>query len=196
MDSLYAFLAAVGGGLLASFVTLALLPAMEWLFAYTTDVTLLELANLNHPLLRELILRAPGTYHHSMIVGSLSEAACEAIGANGLLARVACYYHDVGKMRNADYFAENFKPGDNPHNRLKPSMSSLIIRSHVKDTIELLTRARRPGAGHRHGHPAPRQDADRVLLPQGGREQGARRGDPRGGLPLPGAQAADAARPA
>jgi cyclic-di-AMP phosphodiesterase PgpH len=138
IDTMYGLLAALAGGLLASFVTLALLPAMEWLFAYTTDVTLLELANLNHPLLRELILRAPGTYHHSMVVGSLSEAACEAIRANGLLARVACYHHDIGKMKNADYFAENFKPGDNPHNRLKPSMSALIIRSHVKDTIEML----------------------------------------------------------
>jgi cyclic-di-AMP phosphodiesterase PgpH len=144
VESLYAFLMALGGGVLSSFMTLALLPAMEWLFAYTTDVTLLELANLNHPLLRELILRAPGTYHHSMVVGSLSEAACEAIGANGLLARVACYYHDVGKMRNADYFAENFKPGENPHNRLKPSMSALIIRSHVKDTVELLLEHRVP----------------------------------------------------
>jgi hypothetical protein len=144
VDTLWSVLAAVGGGLLSSFVTLALLPLMEWLFAYTTDVTLLELANLNHPLLRELILRAPGTYHHSMVVGSLSEAACESIRANGLLARVACYYHDVGKMRNADYFAENFKPGDNPHNRLKPSMSALIIRSHVKDTIELMREHRIP----------------------------------------------------
>jgi putative nucleotidyltransferase with HDIG domain len=138
VGSVYAMLGAIAGGVLAAFMTLALLPAVEWLFAYTTDVTLLELANLNHPLLRDLILRAPGTYHHSMVVGNLSEAACEAIGANGLLARVASYYHDIGKVKNAVYFAENFKPGDNPHNRLKPSMSALIIRSHVKDTIEML----------------------------------------------------------
>ena len=134
----FSVLAALAGGLLTAFVTLALLPAMEWLFAYTTDVTLLELANLNHPLLRDLILHAPGTYHHSMIVGNLSEGACESIGANGLLARVGSYYHDIGKSRNAEYFAENFRPGDNPHNRLKPSMSGLIIRSHVKDTMEML----------------------------------------------------------
>ena len=134
----FGVLAALAGGLLTAFVTLALLPAMEWLFAYTTDVTLLELANLNHPLLRDLILHAPGTYHHSMIVGNLSEGACESIGANGLLARVGSYYHDIGKSRNAEYFAENFRPGDNPHNRLKPSMSGLIIRSHVKDTMEML----------------------------------------------------------
>ena len=137
-DTFFSVLAALAGGLLTAFVTLALLPAMEWLFAYTTDVTLLELANLNHPLLRDLILHAPGTYHHSMIVGNLSEAACESIGANGLLARVGSYYHDIGKSRNAEYFAENFRPGDNPHIRLKPSMSGLIIRSHVKDTMEML----------------------------------------------------------
>ncbi|PID38207.1 MAG: hypothetical protein CSB49_06780, partial [Proteobacteria bacterium] len=129
---------AVAGGLLAAFTALALLPVIEWVFAYTTDISLLELANLNHPLLRELMLRAPGTYHHSMVVGNLAEAGCEAIGANGLLARVAAYYHDVGKMKNAAYFAENFRSGDNPHNRLKASMSSLIIRSHVKDGIEMM----------------------------------------------------------
>ena len=138
VDALYGLMGAAAGGVLAAFMTLALLPAMEWLFAYTTDVTLLELANLNHPLLRDLILRAPGTYHHSMVVGNLSETACEAIGANGLLARVASYYHDIGKVKNSVYFAENFKPGDNPHHRLKPSMSALIIRSHVKDTTEML----------------------------------------------------------
>ena len=138
VTTFYCVLAALAGGLLTAFMTLALLPAKEWLFAYTTDVTLLELANLNHPLLRDLILRAPGTYHHSMVVGNLSEAACESIGANGLLARVASYYHDIGKSRNAEYFAENFRPGDNPHNRLKPSMSGLIIRSHVKDSMEML----------------------------------------------------------
>ena len=131
-------LAGVAGGMLSAFVVLALLPVLEWLFAYTTDISLLELANLNHPLLRDLMLRAPGTYHHSMVVGSLAEAACEAIGANGLLARVASYYHDVGKMKNAAYFAENFRTDENPHNRLKPSMSALIIRSHVKDGIEMM----------------------------------------------------------
>ena len=141
----YAMLLAVGGGLFAGFAALALLPALEWLFGYITDVTLLELANLNHPLLRELMLRAPGTYHHSMVVGSLSEAACEAIGANGLLARVACNYHDVGKMKSAAYFGENFKnPADSPHQRLKPSMSALIIRNHVRDTIEMLREHRVP----------------------------------------------------
>ncbi|MCK5795743.1 MAG: HDIG domain-containing protein, partial [Deltaproteobacteria bacterium] len=139
-------LAAVAGGLLVAFAVLALLPAIEWLFAYTTDISLLELANLNHPLLRELMLRAPGTYHHSMVVGNLAEAGCEAIGANGLRARVAAYYHDVGKMKNAAYFAENFHSGDNPHSRLKASMSALIIRSHIKDGIEMM---------REHGIPEP-----------------------------------------
>ncbi|MBW2732642.1 MAG: HDIG domain-containing protein [Deltaproteobacteria bacterium] len=137
-DLILSSMAAVAGGLLSAFVALALLPMLEWAFAYTTDVSLLELANLNHPLLRELMLRAPGTYHHSMVVGNLAETACENIGANGLHARVASYYHDVGKMKNALYFAENFRSDENPHNRLKPSMSALIIRSHVKDGIEMM----------------------------------------------------------
>jgi putative nucleotidyltransferase with HDIG domain len=135
---LLTMLAALAGGLLASVSVLGLLPALEYLFAYTTDITLLELANLNHPLMRELMLRTPGTYHHSMVVGSLAEGACTAIGANGLLARVACNYHDVGKTKNPGYFAENFKSAENPHNRLKPSMSGLIIRNHVKDTVEMM----------------------------------------------------------
>ena len=135
---LYCLLSAIAGGLLGAFATLALLPVLEWFFSYTTDITLLELANLNHPLVRELMLKAPGTYHHSMVVGSLAESACDAIDANGLLARVAANFHDVGKMKNAAYFAENFKTSDNPHNRLKPSMSALIIRSHLKDSIEMM----------------------------------------------------------
>ncbi|MBK8482604.1 MAG: HDIG domain-containing protein [Proteobacteria bacterium] len=134
-----AMLAAAGGGVLSALLVLALLPVLEWAFAYTTEITLLELANPNHPLLRELMLRAPGTYHHSMVVGSLAEAACDAIGANGLLARVAANYHDVGKLKNAPYFAENMRAADNPHHRLKPSMSGLIVRNHVRDGIEMMS---------------------------------------------------------
>jgi len=85
------------------------------------------------------MLKAPGTYHHSMVVGSLAEAACDAIGANGLLARVAANYHDVGKLKNAPYFAENMRSADNPHHRLKPSMSGLIVRNHVRDGIEMMS---------------------------------------------------------
>jgi len=141
----WASLAGLGmvSGLLAALLTTGLLPLLE-LLGYTTDVTLLELANLNHPLLRDLVLRAPGTYHHSMIVGSLAETACAEIGANGLLARVAAYFHDLGKSKNAGYFAENFDQPGSPHGRLRPSMSALIIRNHVKDTHEILREHRIP----------------------------------------------------
>lgn len=91
---------------------------------------------MNHPLLREMIVRAPGTYHHSQLVGILSEAGTRAIGGNWLLARVASYYHDIGKMKKPQYFIENQK-GDNPHDRLSPSMSAMIIEAHVKDGIDM-----------------------------------------------------------
>jgi len=134
---------AVLGGLASGFLASALLPILEWMGGYTTDVSLLELANLNHPLLRDLLMHAPGTHHHSMVVGSLSEAGANAIGANGLMARVAAYYHDVGKMRTSHYFAENQR-GDNPHGKLKPSMSVLIIKNHLKDSREILKKYRIP----------------------------------------------------
>ena len=123
--------------MLASFVVAAVVPLAEVGFGYTTDVKLLELANLNHPLLKTLIIDSPGTYHHSMVVGNLVEAAAEAIGARSLLGRVGCYYHDLGKIKNPHYFAENQLRGDNPHDRLSPSMSALIIKAHVKDGAEL-----------------------------------------------------------
>jgi len=127
---------ALGGALFASFLVLALTPVAETVFGYTSDIKLLELANLNHPLLRELVIRAPGTYHHSHLVGILAESAAGAIGANTLLARVGAYYHDVGKIRKPSYFTENLK-GASPHDRLSPHMSALIIASHVKEGIEL-----------------------------------------------------------
>jgi hypothetical protein len=138
----------LGGGLFAGAVVLALLPVYEAVFGYTTDIKLLELANLNHPLLRNLILRAPGSYHHSMMVGSLCEAAAEAIGANPLLARVGAYYHDIGKAKNPQYFAENQKPGENPHDKIKPNMSALIIKNHVKDGLEMARNHRLPQEMH------------------------------------------------
>ena len=141
--TLLAGTAGILGGLAAGFLASALLPVLEWMGGYTTDVILLELANSNHPLLQELIKRAPGTHHHSMIVGTLAEAGANAVGAKGLLARVSAYYHDVGKMKNPQYFAENHQ-GDNPHERLKPSMSALVIKNHVKDTREILNRYRIP----------------------------------------------------
>lgn len=125
------------GGLTSGILVSALMPLVEWIFAYTTDIKLLELADLNHPALAELSMKAPGSYHHSVIVGNLSRAAAEAIGANPLLARVGSYYHDLGKGKNPQYFAENQRPGHNPHDKLKPNMSALIIKAHVKDGLEI-----------------------------------------------------------
>jgi len=125
------------GGVLAAVVVSAILPLLESIFKCTTDIKLLELASLNHPLLRQLIMHAPGTYHHSMLVGTLAEAAAEAVGANALLARVGSYYHDIGKMLTPEYFVENQAGRGNKHDRLSPSMSALIIMAHVKDGIKL-----------------------------------------------------------
>jgi len=125
------------GGLSAGIVTAGITPMMEITFAYTTDIKLLELANLDKPLLHQLMLEAPGTYHHSVIVGSMVEAAASEIGANPLLAKVCGYYHDIGKMKNPLYFIENQQRGVNRHNKLAPSMSSLIIISHVKHGVEM-----------------------------------------------------------
>jgi putative nucleotidyltransferase with HDIG domain len=125
------------GGLLSGVITTGLCPVVEWAFAYTTDVKLLELANMEQPLLRTLMVQAPGSYHHSLMVGNMVEAAAKAIGANSLLARVAAYYHDIGKVRKPLYFVENQGEGENRHERLAPSMSSLILISHVKDGVEL-----------------------------------------------------------
>ncbi len=124
-------------GSLAGILVAGLIPAFEMIFKYTTDIKLLELANLDRPILRELMVQAPGTYHHSVIVGAMVEAAAEAIGANPLLAKVSAYYHDLGKMKKPLYFVENQGYGDNKHEKLAPSMSSLILISHIKDGAEL-----------------------------------------------------------
>ena len=115
---------------------LAFSPIVETLFGYTPNIQLIDLANMNHPLLREMIVRAPGTYHHSQLVGILAEAAARAVDGNPLLARVGSYYHDIGKMKKPQYFIENQK-GDNPHDHLTPTMSALIIEAHVADGIEM-----------------------------------------------------------
>lgn len=125
------------GGLLAAIFVMVLAPIAEMLFDYVTDIKLLELGNLNHPLLKEMIVKAPGTYHHSQLVAVLAEAAAAEIGANPLLARVGSYFHDVGKMRKPSYFIENQQGGENRHDKLAPSMSALIIASHVKDGLDL-----------------------------------------------------------
>jgi hypothetical protein len=126
-----------------------LLPLVEHVFGLTSDITLLELSDLNRPLLKRLQLEAPGTYHHSMIVGSLAEAAAEAIGANSLLARVSAYYHDIGKLSKPEYYAEN-EPAfaRSRHERLTPSMSTLVVRSHITDGLEMARRDRLPRAVH------------------------------------------------
>ncbi|HIJ96467.1 MAG TPA: HDIG domain-containing protein [Desulfuromonadales bacterium] len=130
------FFALLSGIICAGFVS-SFIPVIETLFQYTTDIKLLELANLNSPILRDLMIKAPGTYHHSIVVGNLVEAAAESIGANPLLARVSAYYHDIGKASKPLYFIENQGGEENRHDKLSPSMSALILISHIKEGAEL-----------------------------------------------------------
>lgn len=125
------------GGLLVGGVTLFILPTIERVFGVTTGMTLIELRDPKHPLLRELQQRAPGTYNHSLNVAAIAEAAADAIGANSLLTYVGALYHDIGKMNKPEYFVENQAPGVNKHDKLSPAMSLLIIVAHVKDGMEL-----------------------------------------------------------
>jgi putative nucleotidyltransferase with HDIG domain len=124
-------------GALFGFVLFELLPAIERLTGAITDIRLLELADLNRPILKKMNLEAPGTFHHSQVVSRLAEAAAEAIGANGLLARVGAYYHDLGKMAKPAYFTENNRESGKKHGVLRPTLSALVIHAHVKDGIEL-----------------------------------------------------------
>ncbi len=133
---------ALASGVLSSSIVLVTQPIIEFL-GYTTDLRLMELSNTNHPLLRELIMNAPGSYYHSFVVSQLSEKAAEAINANPLFARVASLYHDVGKLTKPQYFIENIH-GENKHDKLVPSMSALIISNHVKEGIELAQRHKLP----------------------------------------------------
>ena len=135
--------AAATSGFLAALVALALVALAEGVFGYVTIMKYQELGSLENPLLKELFMRAPGTYHHSVVAGALAEAAAEAIGANGALARVGAYYHDVGKGKCPHYFAENQR-GENPHDKLAPHMSALILRRHVDDGVEILKQHRLP----------------------------------------------------
>jgi hypothetical protein len=127
---------ACAGGLIAGILALGLVPLFESI-GFLTESRLLELSSLNHPLLREMTVKAPGSYHHSMVVGSLAEAAADAIHANALLVRVGACFHDLGKMLKPQYFIENQRGSENPHDRLTPSMSALVIINHVKEGIEL-----------------------------------------------------------
>jgi len=128
---------AVGGPLLMTLVIVGALPFVESLFRITTRVRWLELADLNHPLLRRMTMDSPGTFQHSLAVANLAEGACEAIGANATMARVCSYFHDVGKLVKPEYFTENMRHDRNPHDGLAPTMSALIIIAHVKEGISL-----------------------------------------------------------
>ncbi len=129
-------------GTLTAMVVSGLLPVLESIFKITTDVSWLEMADLNHPLLKRLTYEAPGTYHHSLVVGRLSEAAAETIGANAMLCRVAAYFHDIGKLKKPQYFIENIDNEENPHDDLTPTMSALIIIAHVKEGVDLALKHR------------------------------------------------------
>jgi len=140
----YDLAAGVVCAIAVSAIVSVLLPFFETVFDIATDIKLLEFLDPNQPLLKELVYKSPGTYHHSILIGNLAEAAAEAIGENAILARVGAYYHDVGKVRKAEYFIENQRPAENKHDRLMPSMSSLIIASHVKEGVEVARAHRIP----------------------------------------------------
>jgi len=128
---------ALGNGIVTAMLVGGALPLLEQLFQITTDISWLELSDLNHPLLRRMTIEAPGTYHHSLVVANLAEAAAEKIGGNATLCRVCSYFHDVGKLVKPQYFTENMSFERNPHDDLAPSMSALIIIAHVKEGVDL-----------------------------------------------------------
>lgn len=131
-------------GLLAVILTIGILPFLESYFDITTSFKLMELSNPNQPLLKKMILEAPGTYHHSIVVGNLSETAAEEIGGNGLLARVGAIYHDIGKIKRPYFFTENQEAYKNIHDEMEPSLSALVIASHVKEGLELAKKNKLP----------------------------------------------------
>ncbi|MDQ6809139.1 MAG: HDIG domain-containing protein [Verrucomicrobiota bacterium] len=128
---------AIANGIVTATIVGGILPILEHLFRITTDISWLEASDLNHPLLRRMTIEAPGTYHHSLVVANLAEAAAEAIGANATLCRVCAYFHDIGKLAKPEYFTENMNFERNPHDDLAPTMSALIIIAHVKDGVDL-----------------------------------------------------------
>ena len=142
-DALNHALFAGGSCIISAAMCIGIQPLLEWLFNLATNSRLIELSNPNQPLLRQLLLEASGTYHHSIIVANLAEAACNAIGANGLLARVGSYYHDVGKLKRPMYFKEN-QMGDNPHDRTDPRVSAAILTAHPRDGAAMAQKARLP----------------------------------------------------
>ncbi|MDQ2867000.1 MAG: HDIG domain-containing protein [Verrucomicrobiota bacterium] len=128
---------AIGNGIVTATIVGGILPMLESAFQITTDISWLEASDLNHPLLRRMTIEAPGTYHHSLVVANLAEAAAEAIGCNATLCRVCAYFHDVGKLVKPEYFTENMNAERNPHDDLAPTMSALIIIAHVKEGVDL-----------------------------------------------------------
>lgn len=132
------------GGIFSAVLTIGFMPFFEALFGILSPINLIELSNPNHPLLRKLLIETPGTYHHSIIVGNLSESAAEAIGANGLLARVGAYYHDLGKTKRPSFYIENQLNMENPHDKISPSLSKNIILAHPKDGVEMLKEYKLP----------------------------------------------------
>src|SRR5208283_1038714 len=128
----HAFIFAAMSGIMVAAIVSLLLPVIEYVFAVTTDISLIELMDLDQPLMHNLMIAAPGTYHHSIIVGNLAEAAAEAVGANPLLSRVTACYHVIGKIRMPEYFVENQTNSVNKHEKLMTHMSSMILISHVR----------------------------------------------------------------
>ncbi len=131
-------------GILSAVLMIGVLPYLEAAFSITSMSKLLELSNPNNPVLKRLLLEAPGTYHHSLMVGNLAEASAESIGANPLLVRVGALYHDIGKIKRPEYFVENQRGFDNPHEKIAPALSTLIITSHVKEGVEMAREAHLP----------------------------------------------------
>ena len=169
----YSLITALVSGIGSAVLTIGLLPFFEASFGILSTMRLIELSNPNHPLLRKILMEAPGTYHHSVMVANLAESACEAIGANGLLARVGSYYHDIGKTKRPNFFIENQMHHDNPHDRLPPDKSANIIIAHVTDGSAILKKYHMPKeiidiAEQHHGttllkffyHKALQNDAD------------------------------------
>ncbi|MBM7701482.1 putative nucleotidyltransferase with HDIG domain [Bacillus iocasae] len=135
---------AISSGIIAAILTIGLLPFFESGFGILSTMKLIELSSPNHPLLRKILTETPGTYHHSVMVANLSESACETIGANGLLARVAAYYHDIGKTKRPQYFIENQMNISNPHDKLSPEVSKNIIIAHAIDGANILRKHKLP----------------------------------------------------
>jgi len=175
-------------GVFTGILVVGLLPMLESLFKRTTDITLLELTDYNHPLLRLMQLEAPGTYHHSLVVAQLSENAANAIGANPLLARVCALFHDIGKTVKPEYFIENQRSGGNPHDASNPSLSALVIKSHVKEGVDLARKHRLPRAvidviRQHHGTSLIRYFYHRAVTHSNGSSAPFQRSDPKSPIP-------------